>query len=307
MSAITTTMSMQMEGIRIQTRRSMIWSFVLHLVVLLLLMLYSHVTPGPEVLTEITWVEPEEIAAAPPVPEVAKAPEPQKVLPVTEDKKPVKFERQEEVADLAPDPQMKRVAEDKLQKRLSSLQASAVTQASPIPVVAKTSVSVSAPAVVPKMTPTGTSVSLNRARTAKAQPIEMRRVTRTSAVATSIPEPPAQSETAAQATPPAVRNLAGATLTGPVADRKLLTHSPPKYPEQAKREAIEGSVRLYFVVLGSGEIKENIMVQKTSGYRDFDQNAVAALRTWKFEPLPRGQSGEQWGEITFHFRLSDGR
>jgi TonB family protein len=298
---------MEMNGIRVQTRRSMIWSFVIHVAAVLLLMLYSHVTPGPEVLTEISWVEPEEILAAPPVPEVAQTPEPQKVMPVVEDKTPEKFQRKEQLADLAPDPQSKRVAEDKLQKRLSSLTASAVTQASPIPVATKASMSVSAPAAVPKMTATGTPVSLTRSNTTKATPIEMRRVKRTAAaVATTIPETATKSEAASEM-PPAVRNLAGATLVGPVADRKLLSHSAPKYPEQAKREAIEGSVRLYFVVLGNGEIKENIMVQKTSGYRAFDQNAVTALRTWRFEPLPRGQTGEQWGEITFHYRLSDGR
>jgi len=47
------------------------------------------------------------------------------------------------------------------------------------------------------------------------------------------------------------------------------------------------------------------MVQKTSGFSDFDDNAVGALRSWRFEPLKGGATGEQWGTITFHYRLSD--
>ena len=62
------------------------------------------------------------------------------------------------------------------------------------------------------------------------------------------------------------------------------------------------SVRLYFIVLPGGEVKENVLIQKTGGYEDFDKNAIAALRAWRFEPLPG--SSEQWGEITFNYRLS---
>jgi len=90
---------------------------------------------------------------------------------------------------------------------------------------------------------------------------------------------------------------------GPVADRALLAHEKPIYPEWAKSQAVEGSVTLYFVVRPDGRIKENIMVEKTSGFEEFDLNAIRALRGWKFEPVPAGATGEQWGRITFHFRL----
>ena len=60
---------------------------------------------------------------------------------------------------------------------------------------------------------------------------------------------------------------------------------------------------LYFVVRPDGTVKENILVQKTAGFGDFDDNARAALRAWRFEPLKNGRTGEQWGTITFHFRL----
>ncbi len=90
---------------------------------------------------------------------------------------------------------------------------------------------------------------------------------------------------------------------GPVADRALLAHGKPTYPEWAKKQAIEASVTLYFIVRPDGRIKENVLVEKTSGFEEFDLNAIRALRGWKFEPLAPGTTGEQWGQITFHFRL----
>jgi TonB family protein len=51
-------------------------------------------------------------------------------------------------------------------------------------------------------------------------------------------------------------------------------------------------------------VKENIQVQKTAGFEDFDESARTALRSWRFEALRGGRTGEQWGVITFHFRLT---
>jgi TonB family protein len=101
------------------------------------------------------------------------------------------------------------------------------------------------------------------------------------------------------------RTIAGATIMGPIADRAVLAHPLPIYPEWAKKEAVEGSVTLYFVVRPDGGVKENILVQKTAGFTEFDDNARAALRNWRFESLKGGRTGEQWGVITFHFRLRD--
>ena len=95
-------------------------------------------------------------------------------------------------------------------------------------------------------------------------------------------------------------------LMGPIADRPVLSHTLPVYPEWAKREAVEGSVTLYFLVRTDGTVRENVLVQKTAGFGDFDDNARAALRAWRFEPLHDGRTGDQWGTITFHFRLREG-
>jgi TonB family protein len=101
------------------------------------------------------------------------------------------------------------------------------------------------------------------------------------------------------------RALAGAMLAGPIADRPVVSYVRPLYPEWAKRDAVEGRVTLYFVVGPDGSVRENVLVQKTAGFEDFDESARTALRMWRFAPLREGRTGEQWGTITFHFRLQE--
>src|SRR5439155_24331393 len=97
------------------------------------------------------------------------------------------------------------------------------------------------------------------------------------------------------------RTLAGASLAGPIADRPILHYVTPVYPDWAKREGVEGSVTLYFLVRPAGDVRENVLVEKTAGFEDFDDSARAALRAWRFAPLAGGRTGDQWGTITFRF------
>ena len=153
------------------------------------------------------------------------------------------------------------------------------------------------------------SVEMSRQGTPTASPVHLNRspvnVQKSSMMMATIPDTDVTPTRMKETDSTAQRDLAGALLTGPVADRPLLKFSKPGYPEWAKDEGVEGSVTIYFVVLTDGRIKENIMVQKTSGFGDFDDNAINALRTWRFEPLKGGATGDQWGTITFHYRLSD--
>jgi len=125
----------------------------------------------------------------------------------------------------------------------------------------------------------------------------------------SAPVPKATSASAEPANTGAVsakRTLSGASLAGPIADRPVLSYRKPVYPDWAKKEAVGGSVTLYFIVRPDGSVKENILVQQTAGFEDFDESARTALKAWRFAPLAAGRSGEQWGTITFHFRLQEG-
>ena len=99
------------------------------------------------------------------------------------------------------------------------------------------------------------------------------------------------------------RTLEGAELAGEIANRPVVEYTMPTYPEWAKSQAVEATVTLYFVVLPDGRVKENIQIQKTAGFSDFDHNAISALAKWRFQALSGGAAHEQWGTITFRFRL----
>ena len=87
-------------------------------------------------------------------------------------------------------------------------------------------------------------------------------------------------------------------------NREILKQIIPPYPEWAKKKGIFASVSLYFFVLHSGEVKNNIMIQRTSGYPRLDKSASQSLLKWRFAPLPREKYGkEQWGIITFRFKV----
>ena len=157
----------------------------------------------------------------------------------------------------------------------------------------------------------GAPVELTRNPTGGTKPMKLQRtpVTTSRPVIAGIrtPEVETAPEPAKADDSTARRTLAGALLTGPVADRPLLSYETPIYPEWAKREGVEGSSTIYFVVLPDGRIKKNVVVKKTAGFEDFDHNAIAAILAWRFEPLRGNTTGEQWGTIKFHFRLNDVR
>jgi TonB family protein len=279
------------------------------------MMLFRTFSPEQPGLTEITWIEPAEAqAAALPnlitrsvnesVQEVAER------RPVTHEAKEL-FRRETPYADIAPNPQKLRATQDKLSERLTTLQRKAVEK--PKQVAALTTPSpVGRPrlaGVTSDQSPSRNPVELSRKEMTAPSPVQLQRTKARPQRAAIVSSPvidtqierakPKETDSVAQ------RTLAGAKMTGPVADRPIISYSKPTYPEWAKIEAVEGSVTIYFVVLPNGRVKENVMIEKTSGFADFDNNAVDALLTWRFEPLAGGTTGEQWGTITFHYRLSD--
>ncbi|MCD6380585.1 energy transducer TonB [bacterium] len=99
--------------------------------------------------------------------------------------------------------------------------------------------------------------------------------------------------------------IPGMTLTGPASDRKIVSSLLPEYPRWALRDAVEATVKLHFVVLPNGNIKENILIKETSGYEEFDRNAAASILSWRFSALPAGGNEEQWGDVVFKYRLGN--
>jgi len=300
------------ELVRRRTRWTMTISFVVHALLFLWFTSFKTTTQDLPIVTEVVLLEPGDLnptAAAAPAP----APERQEQT-VKGVSKPnnadAHFIRMERSGDVALDPQVSNTFQDQLNSRLAAIQ----QQNSPLPVGTATgsptaSLFGSTPATVGTPGGSGTApVKLNRGGGTGGPPLELSRGGTAGAPASLAPASiqAGKSEAAAPSKPgdaTAQRTIAGASLAGPIADRPVLFYTLPTYPDWAKKEAVEGSVTLYFVVRPDGTVKENILVQKTAGFGDFDDNARSALRAWRFEALKGGRTGEQWGTITFHFRL----
>jgi TonB family protein len=305
-------MRMDIETSRARLRWTMAVSAVLHLLLMLWITLYRGERHQLMGLTEITLLEPGDLEPA-----GAAGPAPAAVAPVPwaglarAHAVDVRFRRERSEADVAPEPQSELALNDRLDARLSDLRTSAHTAApgaalpttpaaiwgTPAAVASGPGGAGSAPLALSRGGSGGPSLDLTRGGGPAGSPALAAATLRGASAAAAAPA------TGGDAT--ARRTLAGATLAGPIADRAVLSHVTPLYPEWAKREGVEGSVTLYFVVRPDGAVKENVLVQKTAGFEDFDESARAALRAWRFAPLRGGRTGEQWGTITFHFRLRD--
>jgi TonB family protein len=305
------------EAYRGRSRNAMLVSVATH--ALFLVWLGTRIVQeGGEDLIEVEWLEPGAPGAILPAataPEVPPDPEPIAVVTprVTSD---AYFERQTNVAEQAPKPQHPEAVSDALENRLAALQRDATSPLVALNVPISGAPSAEARLAGPPRVGTPTpSLELRRGGgSARGTPLALRRGggggPGNGAVIpiARVPDPPRSAPAqAADAESTAVRLLGGASLAGPVADRPIRSYTLPRYPEWAMRDAVEASVRLFFFVLPDGGIKESVLVQKTSGFEDFDQNAATALLTWRFEPLPAGVTDEQWGEITFNYRLRDAR
>jgi TonB family protein len=91
-------------------------------------------------------------------------------------------------------------------------------------------------------------------------------------------------------------------ITGPLSSRKILERSIPKFPRWAKRKGVGASISLQFTVMADGKVKENVVVVRTSGSKEWDDAVIATLKTWLFELLPQNtRLQDQTGVITFQF------
>ncbi len=293
-----------------RTRWTMTVSVVFHALLLLFIMVQRHVEANLPTITEITLLEPGDLAAA------ASAPAAPGAAPVTatglprSDALDLRFWRKESRAEMTPEPQDPIAYEDQINSRLATLRNTDPSPARSITAGTPSTVWSPTVAVPGKIGGGGTGgISLTRSGGDGGPPLSLTRGHGTggapSLAAATLPAGKGTGAAPARdGDATARRTVAGASLAGPIADRRILSHATPIYPEWAKREGVEGSVTIYFVVRPDGSVKENLLVQKTAGFEDFDESARTALRVWRFEPLRAGRTGEQWGTITFHFRLS---
>ncbi len=302
-------LSLELAATGSRTRKFIGISIMIHALILLWLMLYRTIAPLPPAITEVTWIDP--VTIQPPAVKVTVDKPVQRVEKRTTqpEQNPVHFVRKTEKNDFAPQPQTDQAVEDKLRRKLNAMERTSDQPMRIADLVTPKTVGQPSLASLPNEEKKGEeAVKLSRRESTKDRPLQL---TRSETVRTApamnlskVPEKKIAPATIEKSDDSASQRIIdGVRLVGPVADRELKSYRLPTYPEWAKSDGVEATVKLYFVVLPNGRVKENILIQKTSGFQDFDRNAIEALLTWRFEALKSGQTGEQWGSITFNFRL----
>jgi TonB family protein len=98
------------------------------------------------------------------------------------------------------------------------------------------------------------------------------------------------------------------SIEGPLKYRKILKMELPPYPRWAEEKAIEAAVSIRLWVDSKGIVKDNMYLEKTSGYNELDYLAKEALMKFIFVPIPKDQTQEdEWGVATFRFELVKGK
>ena len=93
-------------------------------------------------------------------------------------------------------------------------------------------------------------------------------------------------------------------LRGQLTGRRIIASPLPPYPSWAKEQGLEADVTVYFVVDPNGYVRGDSHVKRTSGDPRLDQIVLQTIRSWRFAALGGGaKRGDQWGLVTFHFRL----
>ncbi|WP_330969367.1 energy transducer TonB, partial [Lysobacter sp. A3-1-A15] len=83
----------------------------------------------------------------------------------------------------------------------------------------------------------------------------------------------------APATPPP------AAATATAADLRPISTPAPSYPVAALRNGTSGEVQVEFTVGTDGSVT-NARVVRSNPSRVFDREAVSAVRSWRFQPIP---------------------
>jgi protein TonB len=82
-----------------------------------------------------------------------------------------------------------------------------------------------------------------------------------------------------------------------------LNNPPPNYPASAARQGWQGTVLLKVRVLSTGRV-DSVEVQKSSGHKQLDEEAMTTVRGWQFAPSKRGDTPiDGWATVPIEFKL----
>lgn len=133
-------------------------------------------------------------------------------------------------------------------------------------------------------------------------------------VRSAAPPAPSVTATTTQADPPVPRGAMGATPglaapgsadAAPRTRKAVVTEGcmPPAYPARAAREGATGTVTLALLVGVDGKVGAS-RIERSSGSRELDQAAQAALSLCRFKPAMQGDVPEAgWALIAFDWKL----
>lgn len=92
-------------------------------------------------------------------------------------------------------------------------------------------------------------------------------------------------------------------VSAPFGRAGYLNNPPPNYPATAARQGWQGTVLLRVRVLSSGRV-DSVEVQKSSGHKLLDEEAMATVRSWQFTPSKRGAMPiDGWATVPIEFKL----
>ncbi|MEZ5543162.1 MAG: energy transducer TonB [Pseudomonadota bacterium] len=115
---------------------------------------------------------------------------------------------------------------------------------------------------------------------------------------------PALAVASAEPTSPVQAAPASAPLELPRADAAYLKNPPPAYPRLLLRRGVEGSVLVRAQVQDDGRCSQ-VLIKESSGYRPFDDAALAAVKGWRFVPARQGgRTVVAWVDVPIEFRIT---
>lgn len=92
-------------------------------------------------------------------------------------------------------------------------------------------------------------------------------------------------------------------VTAPFGKAGYLNNPLPDYPPMAARQGWEGTVTLRVRVLANGSV-DTVEVQRSSGRKVLDDEAVRTVKKWSFSPSKRGDTPvDGWATVPLEFKL----
>ena len=83
------------------------------------------------------------------------------------------------------------------------------------------------------------------------------------------------------------RQKASAAQANRIAAPSLARRTPPHYPISARRKGEQGTAQITATITSSGTV-DSPRIITSSGHRVLDASALAAVRTWRFNPAKNG-------------------